>query len=75
VLWSKDLNLHYEDIQLEDTKKEVIYAVNLDVKFLDILPKCFKVKDNIFDNKENLRLTILSHIKDMEGYGVANTNF
>lgn len=52
----------------------IVYAVNC-VRNIDenITPK-FKFNDNIFSDKEKLRLIILSEVKDLEGKGVASVN-
>lgn len=63
-----------DSIKEDDLKNSVIYAINFKKSNNVRIPVCMKLKDNIFDNKENLRLTVLSEIKDLEGAGVASTN-
>lgn len=52
----------------------VIYAINYTKTANEMLPSNIKFNNYIFDDKENLRLAILSEIKDNEGVGIACTN-
>lgn len=51
----------------------IIYAINYEKVIYEKIPKCIKF-NNLFENKEKLRLAMLSEIKDLEGVGVASTN-
>jgi len=58
----------------DDFENPVIYALNSKISDDIKLPACIKRNDSIFKNKVNLRLTILSNIKDIEGCGTSCTN-
>jgi len=52
----------------------IIYAID-DANGMDEkIPNCIKFNNTIFENKEKLRLSILSVVKDLEGVGIASTN-
>lgn len=53
---------------------KVYFANCKELQIADCLAKCIKIENNILQNKENLRLTVLSTIKDIEGLGFANVN-
>lgn len=58
----------------DDFENPVIYAFNSKISTDIKLPGCIKRNDNIFNNKENVRLTIISNMKYMEGHGTSCTN-
>lgn len=58
---------------IDDNFKSVVYCINYKDNNHDI-PHCFIMKNKSFENKENLRLSIISTIKDYQGKGTASIN-
>lgn len=62
------------DFSDENYKNPIVYAVNYNNNTNTKTPECFILNNDIFDKDKNLRLSILSEIKNIEGLGVASTN-
>lgn len=67
--------LSNEEIELGfiDNFKSVVYCLNYKNNNYNI-PHCFIIKNKLSENKENLRLSIISAIKDYQGKGTASIN-
>lgn len=63
-----------EGFTQDDFATPTIYVSNCKDEAYKKIPHCVRLKDNMFENKENLRLSILSCMKDIEGLGTASTN-